>query len=464
MKNNMPTEPLYELLNNQLYKKGVSSPTETSYETDPDSLISGRIAGNVDFDGGYVESGNFRTGIEGWRISSDGTAEFQNLNIGQRVISLPTTANATEINSAITTVNASGGGEVRLAAGTYTLSTDIVMKTGVALVGSGLDLTIIDFNETNSTILADSSASPLSLRQFAIKGLTIRDSSSTGAIEILECAQFQIINVKTTSNDHFSLYIEDSSDYSVRDFRSSTDVDEIRIIHGANGTGGDTVFFFNVHSDNGFLIDNDAISAPECRMTFINCSDEFVFTAGIRPAKMTLIACEGPVSGFSPEVTLISHLSETGITDDKGYNIVRPWNNEPDEEAQTNLVANASGGNLLPGDVVILSSTAGAASVTTTTTAGDNKVIGMVLGDEEGGTFATSEAGYILRTGRTALLKVNGTTDIAVGDYLSTFTTAGIAAKASSGHTAFAIALEAYTTDDSSGIIDALLITPRYIA
>ncbi|MDD5065227.1 MAG: hypothetical protein PHQ35_10785 [Phycisphaerae bacterium] len=63
--------------------------------------------------------------------------------------------------------------------------------------------------------------------------------------------------------------------------------------------------------------------------------------------------------------------------------------------------------------------------------------------------------------GKTTLLKVDGTTDIAIGDFIGTFTTAGIGMKCSAGDMAIAIALEAYTTDDSAGVIDALLITPR---
>lgn len=70
-------------------------------------------------------------------------------------------------------------------------------------------------------------------------------------------------------------------------------------------------------------------------------------------------------------------------------------------------------------------------------------------------------AGFVQTLGKTAYLKVDGTTDIAVGDLLSTFTSAGIAKKASTGETAFAMALEAYTTNDSAGVIDALLIEPR---
>jgi len=114
---------------------------------------------------------------------------------------------------------------------------------------------------------------------------------------------------------------------------------------------------------------------------------------------------------------------------------------------------NTSGGALAAGDVVILKSVAAGDEVTTTTTAGDDKVFGMSTG-----ALADATYGFFQIRGKTTLLKVNGTTDITVGDFLSTFTTAKIARKASSGDQAIAIALEAYTADDSSGVIDALLI------
>jgi hypothetical protein len=113
---------------------------------------------------------------------------------------------------------------------------------------------------------------------------------------------------------------------------------------------------------------------------------------------------------------------------------------------------------LAAGDIVVLKSVAAGDEVTTTTTAGDNKVLGMALESINDNSF-----GYVLIEGKTTQLKVDGTTDIAIGDFISTFTTAKIGQKATSGHTAIAIALEAYTADDSLGVIDALLIPPRTV-
>ena len=119
---------------------------------------------------------------------------------------------------------------------------------------------------------------------------------------------------------------------------------------------------------------------------------------------------------------------------------------------------NTSGGALAAGNLVVIKAVANGDEVTTSTTAGDNKVFGMAVTAPANNAYS-----QIQTLGKTTLLKVDGTTDIAIGDYISHFTTAGIGQKATAGQTAIAIALEAYTTNDSNGVIDALLIPPRLI-
>lgn len=126
------------------------------------------------------------------------------------------------------------------------------------------------------------------------------------------------------------------------------------------------------------------------------------------------------------------------------------------------LMKNTSGATINAGNVVTYKAVAAGNEVTTTTTASDNLVFGMAVA-----AISNNASGYIQVTGKTTLLTVDGTTDIAIGDFLTTFTGAGIARKAAAGtlgttpgDLAFAIALEAYTTNDSSGVVDALLIKP----
>lgn len=114
---------------------------------------------------------------------------------------------------------------------------------------------------------------------------------------------------------------------------------------------------------------------------------------------------------------------------------------------------NNSGGALSAGHVVILDTTDNSGqSVTTTTVANNALAFGVVT------TGGADQADVVVGVGGAVgdVVKVDGTTDIAVGDPLSTFTAAGIAQKGSYGTGAiFAIALEAYSTDDSSGVIRA---------
>lgn len=120
----------------------------------------------------------------------------------------------------------------------------------------------------------------------------------------------------------------------------------------------------------------------------------------------------------------------------------------------TVLAKNNSGGARSRGEVVVLdraNSTKGQLYFTTTTTANDEDVLGMVYE-----TIQSGAIGKVQVFGPTHSLKVNGTTDIARGDLLGTYTSAGIAQKTTFAG-AFATAFEAYATNDSSGVVDALL-------
>ncbi len=115
-------------------------------------------------------------------------------------------------------------------------------------------------------------------------------------------------------------------------------------------------------------------------------------------------------------------------------------------------------GSLVAGDVVIAKYTATLGSeleVASTTSGGDDAVFGMALA-----TIANNASGPICTEGFVTNLRANGNTNIAIGNFLTTHTAAGIAVKAGAGDMAFAIALEVHEVD-STVAIDALLITPR---
>jgi len=115
---------------------------------------------------------------------------------------------------------------------------------------------------------------------------------------------------------------------------------------------------------------------------------------------------------------------------------------------------NNSGAQVAANSVVVCTGT-DEYSFTTTTAKGDDLVLGILLDITDG-----KGAGHVLTTGYGSI-KVNGTDDIVAGDLLSTYSEAGIACKAGVGDMAFAIALQPYSGDDSSGTITCILISPR---
>jgi len=200
--------------------------------------------------------------------------------------------------------------------------------------------------------------------------------------------------------------------------------------------------FRGIAGNQGFVIGNyvNNIKIEGNNSTVYGTAQHILLT---NDTKQTIIS-----NNFSSNVATYTMGAGTIIKNNRGLDMT--------QETEMAYVKNTSGGDLVAGNVVVIKADADGYEVTITTTQGDDLIFGMLAED-----IANDAYGYIQTLGKTTLLKVDGTTDIAIGDFLGTFTSAGIAMKAASGDMAFAIALEAYTADDSSGVIDALLIKPR---
>lgn len=115
---------------------------------------------------------------------------------------------------------------------------------------------------------------------------------------------------------------------------------------------------------------------------------------------------------------------------------------------------NGSAAAVARGDLVVLDHAEGRNYFSTNTEGNSNLVLGMAYE-----AIADNASGLIQIYGPTKYLKVNGTADIAAGDFISTYTEAGIGQKGTIGSgNCIAIATEAYTNNDSSGVIDAFLL------
>lgn len=105
-------------------------------------LMRTQDVGQQKLTGGVLQSANFISGKVGWSINSSGVAEFQDINLGQRQISVKA---GDSIQDAIDKVFASGGGKVILRNGTHTPSTDLTLYSNIYIQGENAGSCIVDF-------------------------------------------------------------------------------------------------------------------------------------------------------------------------------------------------------------------------------------------------------------------------------------------------------------------------------
>lgn len=500
------------------------------YETPLEGLnIVPGPSGSV-MSGGASQSTNYLNGEAGWKISADGKAEFTDLFVTGFI---KTVSVGQSIQAAIDFLNNHGGGQVRLDAGTHTLTDDITIYSGVSLVGAGIDNTILEFSSAVNGILMKGTSTSIK-KNILLADFTLQNSNNSAGIDIDFCDYWRLENIKVTSCDQIGIRIDRSQRFFLENIQSTSNTS-----HGFHITGTDTRYTIGFvlrnclaesNGGRGFFIANGTQLISD--YSLLNCfsnsntSHGFQFSTGLHATydSVILSGC-GASSNGGDGCNIIS--SNSGISflgfyayNNTGYgfringefiriigcksisntlenyffdtnsNNITFTGNEILTDASNNTLPtskytevdkivssenniygstatekklrrmkNVSGGSLTKGQVVVLASDSNGQSVTTTTTLGDTKVFGMVLSSS----ISNNGLGYILVEGYTQSLKVNGTTDIAIGDYLSCFSVAGVAQKANAGDMVFAVALEAYTTNDSNGVIDALIISPRLL-
>ena len=385
--------------------------------------------------------------------------------------------------------NTATGGTVIFAKGTHYLTKSLTLYDKVSMRGQGRDSTILDFGSGAFGVNYIGTSSVIKTN-FVISDLTIQNSNNAAGIDIDFCDFWRMENMRVTSCDQGGVRVQRSRDFFIDNVASDTNTgigfqvlgDSTRsslrfTLLGCrtdtNSAGGyyitasnaNTVAQYSVincgaRADGGAVGGEDAFniggSGRYHYANFIGC-----YANGCDGDGFDCSANEVSFIGCIAESTTLKGFNLTGIATKTSCLSIPGTRNALDTNVdQKYLYArNTSGGTLAVGDVVVFKTgVATGDEVTTTTTQGDDYVLGMTLVSTINNNF-----GYFLVMGLTTVLKVNGTTDIAIGDFLGTFTTAGIAMKAAAGDMCFAIALEAYTGNDSLGVIDALLFSPRLI-
>jgi len=427
-----------------------------------------------------------------------------------------------DIQVAIDSLNNSGGGTVFLKAGTHTLTRTLTGYSNVSIAGEGLDQSIIECGGNAYGLSYVGTLSAL-LTIFSLKDFTLQNSNNTAGIDIQYADSWNIDAIKVTSCDQKGIRIQDAKNFLLIDVVTTSNTGNGIEIAASNNRATEQFSLINCQSNsnaiNGYAINPNTNDMFYGR--FISCqaasntSDGFDFSgSGASALDITLAGCVSNANGgigydvdsscqrvsfvgcyadvntgdgfeisavncrvvgcFSSDpvdlqndtVFIGNSVAGGSSTDPIGQIITAEGSTQSflnqNEGTRTTrryiIMKNTVGTTIAAGSPVILNSVATGDEVVTTTTGGDDKVFGMA--DEA---ISNNAWGRILIEGYTTRLRANGTTDIAIGDLLTTDTNAGIAKKGGVGDMIFGMALEAYSTDDTSGVLNALIFSPRLI-
>lgn len=337
-----------------------------------------------------------------------------------------------------------------------------------------------------------SEAGNYAIRLSAVSDVVVEDctieNGSSSAFFAQASARITLRFLQIIGNDNDSISVVSVSDLQIVDCYCTGNDNNFRLSDSIRVRISDCV---GINNYNAVLVsDSELVQVVNChfldsnnyhaylrgsRAQFVNCYFEgsssgiYVDDAFTRLTVMGCIFQENGtdlyVEAGADLITYVGNVSDSIVQvqsnlDDRGINAVANANSLYEELRDLVTMVNISGSTINAGEVVVFDSAVGDAYVQTTTTAGDPLVMGVAFETASSGAYPTGKI-QVVTKGRVQNLKVDGTTDIAKGDLLTTSTTAGIAVKASTGQMSFAIAQEAYTTDDANGVIDALIINPR---
>src|SRR3990167_6038407 len=362
-----------------------------------------------------------------------------------------------DIQKAIDELNAIGAGTILLQRGTHTLTQTLTGYSKISIIGEGRDQTIIECGG-NAYGITYAGVSATIKNNFVLSDFTLQNSNNAAGIDIDYCDFWKIENVRVTSCDQDGINIDHARNWNLYNCRSDNNTSDGIIIYGDDTRVTNVFSLINIECDSNGTFGLETLFNGNNGVqygSYINCaahdnsssgivSSGSIYTDNVRSSYISCLSFDNSGNGFNAgtlDVIVGSNIGFTTRSSQKHF-----W------------MKNTSGSTINMGNVVVSKAAAAGDEITTTTTQGDDKVFGIAMSSFPSGGYE-----QILTEGFTTRLTVDGTTDIAIGDLLGTFTTAGIAMKAAAGDMCFAIALEAYTTNDSLGVIDSLIISPRLI-
>lgn len=115
----------------------------------PNNLLDGQTRSRFVMAKGLYQSENFISGQLGWQIDADGNAQFQNVSIGQQIVTISTNQG---VQFGLDQLNPAVGGVLQLQPGTY-LPDQLDGFSNLTIRGAGQGNTFIDFASANNNFL-----------------------------------------------------------------------------------------------------------------------------------------------------------------------------------------------------------------------------------------------------------------------------------------------------------------------
>ncbi len=262
-------------------------PNLVAAELDPLSIGGGELGEPVSLVEQFIQSSNYVANSTGWRIDSDGNAFFVTVTING-ILHL-TVQPGDDVQAAIDLLEADGGGVIRFAAGTHTITTALVGVSAIRFIGENTSTTILDFNSTSANFtFAGTSIYTTGTITAVTSGVLVEGSGTAWLSNITTSHQILIANrwYRVASiTDDTNLVLSEGHDgagsFPGQAYRAAVVVEDIEFeeLTIINSTG--TAFDFD--DCRNILFDDVEIANNAVGVTFDNCS-EVVFNTVLVPS------------------------------------------------------------------------------------------------------------------------------------------------------------------------------------
>lgn len=235
----MEEKSIYDNFDKALYKSDQTDQIENNAQQ---TEATNNFSGILNVLEGMIKSGNFKTGFSGWQIDAEGNAEFNDgtfrgtFNIGGTTITIDNTKN---IQENLDTISAAGGGVLYLQAGTYTLTSNILIPSGVTLRGVSRDSVIINCGGSYSVQMAgtdvyDTGTVALNTGDTTVVGTgTTWTSAMVGRYIFLDGSWYEITAFTDTTHITIDTYQGanlSGSDYSLANINVNSAITKLTIV------------------------------------------------------------------------------------------------------------------------------------------------------------------------------------------------------------------------------------------